>query len=197
MSRVRAEADASLAEYPVELFRALDDGRQVGVVAGDQVVSGRDIGDAVERRSQLGVVGPGCARSPPGATADDQAVGAKALGELCGTGHAMELVGEDVVEDEVAPGVDAHELHAGLLEQGSQLVGATREVGHIAIEHLHALIAEGADVGDRLLHRAGSAVEEVLDAGDAGGVSNDAAPGDRVVADPHSQVLAFAVVRVV
>ena len=75
------------------------------------------------------------------------------------------------------------ELHR--IERAAQLLGAVGVVGHVPVEHLDPGVAGRGDVADRVGHRSVGPVEEVLHARDAGGLADDAAPGDRAVPDVH------------
>src|SRR4051794_2211612 len=182
---VGAEADPAALHQPVELVGALHDGAQVRVVAGFQPVLGGEVDHRVQALGEPLVVLVGGAGGPSGTAAHDQPRGTEPGGQLAGGADPVHLVGQHVRVDEVGAGVDAHQLDAGLGEDIGEGLGRVGDGGQVAVEHLDALVADGGDVPDGVGDRAVREVEEVLDARDPLGGTDDPTPGDAVIPESH------------
>ncbi|HEX8346158.1 MAG TPA: hypothetical protein VF657_15670 [Actinoplanes sp.] len=185
---VRAESDFGTRHQPVQLVRALHDRRQVRVVAGAQTLAFGDSAHRVQRRGEPVVVLRAGTGGAPGSATHDEASRLERGGQLRRPLDAVELVGQHIGVDEVRARVHAHQFDAGPAEQVTQLVRPVGVRSHVAVEHLGARVTGRGDVAYRLLHRAVGPVVEILDAGHAGRIADDTAPGDRVVTQSHARL---------
>ncbi len=103
-------------------------------------------------------------------------LGSECRGQPRAAFDARQFLAEDVVEDEVGPGIGGDQLDAGGLKNRPQRLVILFVVQQVAVEELHAGVAGGTDLADGLLHVAEGAVGELRDRGDADGVASQRSP---------------------
>ena len=175
---VRAEGDPASLHDDLEFVRILDDGVEVWVIAGLEAVFLSDLADGVQRASQPVIVLVGGTSGTTGASPDHQPLRPERRGQLRSPTHPVQLVRKDVGVDEVGARVHADEFQPRGLERVGEDARLPFELGDVPVEHLDAPVADLSDLPDSSEGVPVSQVEEVLNAGDPGGMTHHATPGD-------------------
>ncbi len=161
MRCVRAKIYRGLRKYLAHLLRPLNDGREMGMIMTAQPILLSQRRNLVELKAQLLEIVRLEAMGALCPSTNNQMLRPKLGCRARSTLNACHFLAENIVKDEIAPGISGNQLQAIGIERTAQVRKPAFVTQQVAVEQLNAGIAAGRDIRHGPLHIAERIVSQL------------------------------------